>query len=99
MKKLLVLLILLLASTASADDVCWNLKELAYSIMEARQMEIPENLVVDALNTDPNELVKAIGYQYIKQAYASPPYSTEEEKLAAAMVFSMDKYLLCIKSK
>ena len=94
MKKLLVTLLLALATTAWAQRpaLCTDLQELSYKIMELRQTGTPASQVI-AL-ADNNKIVHAI----IIAAYEEPQYNTAQYQVRASREFASRVFIECFKS-
>jgi hypothetical protein len=96
---MLVVLFLFISSTAYASDICANLSTMATSIMEARQMGLPINTLLQAVETgaEGDATMLEISTTLVLEAYETPKYSTEPMKEEAATEFGNKMYIECAK--
>ena len=87
MKKLVVLLVLLIASTACADnyDICNQVNRLAVSVMDARQAGVTIQRLMQYVNEDAHVdlkvLLRLLVIEYCKHI-RGPPYVMPQSSVA-----------------
>lgn len=98
MKKLMATVALVVfATSAMADDVCKKFGDLAESVMEARQKNVPVSEMMKIMNTDPD--FSEIGKMIVIEAYNRPAFSTYEYQSRAIASFRNDMELVCYSAK
>jgi hypothetical protein len=106
MKKLLCIICfcLLTISATYANDNCYNVSDVAQTIMKARQENIPLKSMLELLDrVDDSKYEGQQAKKYIKDiiidAYSRPGFSAESNKQRAIVDFSNEYMIKCLKGE
>lgn len=97
MKKMFIAAVMMMFSAvAFAADLCESSAGMAYSVMIARQNGVPLSKVLAVV--PPDEPAASIVKDIVMQAYSTPRYSHEDNRVEAAENFRDTVHVACLKA-
>lgn len=95
-KKLFLVVVLSASASVSAHPVCKAFSEVASDVMEYRQNDGKEELVLNkVLKESPKDAHKFLT-EIVKAAYKFPVFPDQEKKSMASLVFAEHVYTTCV---
>jgi hypothetical protein len=96
MKKLILTALMIPLLAQARPDACLNIKNVASTIMQARQAEVEAQVVVDKLGKEVKEEWLYRAHMHIViAAYQRPVYATDMYKKRIISEFANKYYIAC----